>query len=252
MYTENLFNLIVLAWLAPALVVFPILFFFPAPYGRFKFKKGWSIPDAWGWVIMEVPAVVVFGSMFIIGSHKESTTAFVFLVMWMAHYLQRTFIYPFIHRKSQRKMPWQVVFLGFMFNTTNGYLNGGYLFTFSGGYPVNWITDWRFLLGGGLFLIGYVVNRNADKVLRDLRKKDEKEYKIPTSGLYRWISCPNYLGEVVLWLGWAIATQSLAGAAFAAWTIANLAPRAWAHHRWYKEQFDDYPEERKALLPGIW
>ena len=74
----------------------------------------------------------------------------------------------------------------------------------------------------------------------------------PLTGLYRWVSCPNYLGEVVLWIGWAVATRSMAGLAFAVWTIANLAPRAWAHHRWYRQQFEDYPPERKAMLPGIW
>lgn len=252
MSEKSLFDIVVLAWLGIALIVFPVLFFFPAPYGRFKFKRGWSIPDAWGWVIMECPAVLVFGWLFLVGSHNSSTLALVFLCMWMAHYLQRAFLYPFVARKSQRKMPWQVVGLGFLFNCINGYLNGRYLFEFSGGYAGDWIKDWRFLLGGGLFLIGYVVNRNADKVLRELRAKDKREYEIPKTGLYRWISCPNYFGEVILWVGWAVATSSLAGLAFAVWTIANLAPRAWMHHRWYKEQFEDYPAERKALLPGIW
>jgi len=32
---------------------------------------------------------------------------------------------------------------------------------------------------------------------------------------------------------------------------ANLIPRALDHHRWYKEQFEDYPPERKALLPFL-
>jgi hypothetical protein len=45
---------------------------------------------------------------------------------------------------------------------------------------------------------------------------------------------------------------SLAGAAFALWTLANLVPRAGAHHRWYRARFADYPPERRALLPGIW
>lgn len=35
------------------------------------------------------------------------------------------------------------------------------------------------------------------------------------------------------------------------WTLANLLPRALAHHRWYGEQFDDYPRERKAILPFL-
>ena len=70
--------------------------------------------------------------------------------------------------------------------------------------------------------------------------------------MYRWIACPNYFGEMVIWIGWAIATWSLAGLSFAMWTAANLAPRAKSHKKWYQEQFADYPTERKALIPGVW
>ena len=76
-------------------------------------------------------------------------------------------------------------------------------------------------------------------------------YQIPRGWLYRYISCPNYFGEIVEWIGWAVATWSLAGASFAAFTIANLAPRAVANHRWYHDKFDDYPPERKALVPFV-
>ena len=70
--------------------------------------------------------------------------------------------------------------------------------------------------------------------------------------MYRWISCPNYFGEIIEWIGWAIATWSLAGLAFALWTAANLVPRAYSHHQWYRESFTDYPPERKALVPRLW
>jgi 3-oxo-5-alpha-steroid 4-dehydrogenase 1 len=65
------------------------------------------------------------------------------------------------------------------------------------------------------------------------------------------VSSPNYLGEIIEWTGWAIATWSLAGFSFALYTFANLAPRAFANHRWYRETFDDYPPDRKALIPGV-
>ena len=49
-----------------------------------------------------------------------------------------------------------------------------------------------------------------------------------------------------------ISNQALAGWAFAVFTIANLAPRALTHHKWYRAQFPDYPPERRALIPGLW
>lgn len=100
--------------------------------------------------------------------------------------------------------------------------------------------------------MGFVINRAADRTLRSLRGPGETGYKIPQGGLYRWISCPNYLGEIVEWVGWAIATWSLPGLLFAVWTAANLIPRARAHHIWYHEQFNNYPVERRALIPGLW
>jgi protein-S-isoprenylcysteine O-methyltransferase Ste14 len=247
-----MFDIIVACWFALALVVFAVLFFIPAPYGRHKEKEGRSIPDSWGWVVMELPAVLAFFGMFLVGTYHRTITAVMYLVMWMAHYIQRTFVYPFLGRKSEKEMPWRIVAMGFMFNLMNGYLNGRYVFEFSGGYPSEWLRDWRFLIGGGLFVVGYRVNREADRILRELREVSEREYEIPRVGMYRWISSPNYLGEILIWVGWAIATWSFVGWAFAAWTIANLAPRAWAHHRWYQDQFADYPPERKALIPGIW
>ena len=74
---------------------------------------------------------------------------------------------------------------------------------------------------------------------------------MPCGLLFRRVSCPNYLGEMIQWTGWAVATWSLAGLSFAVWTAANLVPRALAHHRWYREQFEEYPARRRAVLPFV-
>ena len=74
---------------------------------------------------------------------------------------------------------------------------------------------------------------------------------IPRGGLFRYLTCPNYFGEMVEWLGWACLTWSLAGLSFFVFTTANLLPRGLTHHRWYREQFPDYPPERRAVLPWV-
>ena len=150
-------------------------------------------------------------------------------------------------------MPAVVALMGGVFNLGNAYLNGRYLFDLSGErYQAAWLTSPQFIIGLVLFVAGFVINRQADSILHGLRRDGELDYKIPYGGMYRYISCPNYFGEIVEWTGWAIATLSLPGLAFALWTFANLAPRARAHHRWYHEHFVQYPEERKALIPGVW
>src|SRR3546814_18591698 len=74
-------------------------------------------------------------------------------------------------------------------------------------------------------------------------------YKIPRGGAFRYVSAANYFGEIVLWTGWAVMSWTAAGALFAIFTVSNLLPRALSHHRWYRENFADYPRERRALIP---
>lgn len=249
----TIFNGLLVGWFVLAVVVFVSLFFVVAPYGRHT-RKGWgyTVGNKTGWVLMEAAAPIAFIVCFLVSGSGITMVTLVFLVLWEAHYLHRAFIYPFSLRGTARRMPMMVVGFGFLFNIMNGYLNGRYIFTFSGGYGSEWLTDPRFIVGTVLFITGFAINRQADIALRELRRPGESGYKISYSRFYRWVSCPNYLGEITIWLGWAVATWSLPGLAFAFWTVANLLPRARAHHAWYKNQFPDYPPERKALLPGVW
>jgi protein-S-isoprenylcysteine O-methyltransferase Ste14 len=150
-------------------------------------------------------------------------------------------------------MPWSIVLMAVVFNTTNGYLNGWSIASQADKYSDAWIASPQFLLGVLIFFAGMALNKISDRQLallsRDRNAGDA--YRIPQGLGYRWVSCPNYLGEIIEWLGWAIATWSLAGWVFAIWTLANLVPRALAHHRWYRETFADYPPARRALIPYL-
>lgn len=107
-------------------------------------------------------------------------------------------------------------------------------------------------MGLTLFLSGFCINVWADSVLFSLRKgSQDRSYQIPQGFLFEWISCPNYFGEMVEWLGWAFMTWSWAGLAFFVYTVANLGPRAVANHKWYLEKFEDYPKSRKAFFPFL-
>jgi 3-oxo-5-alpha-steroid 4-dehydrogenase 1 len=243
----------ILAGLVVAMGVFVALFFINAPYGRHT-RRGWGpmIPNHISWFIMESPAVILFALFFALGTAPKNLPVILFFVLWELHYVHRAFIYPWTIRDGHKKMPIGVMLLGFAFNVGNAYANGHYLFTLSGGYPLGWLLDARFLAGVTLFLVGFIINRWADLSLRALRMPGEINYSIPYGGLFNWVSCPNYLGEIIEWTGWALATWSLPGLAFAVWTFANLAPRARSHHAWYYANFPEYPKNRKALIPRIW
>jgi len=247
----QLFSTMTWALFGLSVIGFVVLMFIPAPYGRFV-RRGWGpqIPSRLGWILMETPAVLVFAYAFFIGENWRSPAPLVLFALWQLHYVYRTFVFPF-RMRGTKKMALLVTLYVLLFVTAPyGYLNGRYLSHF-GEYPTSWLVDPRFLVGASLFLIGLVINFQSDLILIKLRNPGETGYKLPVGGLYRWLSCPNYFGEILEWTGWAVATWSLPGLAFAVWGAANLVPRALSHHRWYQENFPDYPRERRALLPGL-
>jgi hypothetical protein len=79
----------------------------------------------------------------------------------------------------------------------------------------------------------------------------KKHYHLPSGGLYNLISSPNYLGEIIEWFGWAIATWSLPGLLFALGAIGCIGVRAIHTHKWYEKNFENMPKNRKALIPFI-
>ncbi len=239
------------AWstLALAPVVFIVLFFIRAPYGRHA-RQGWGpvLGNRLGWFLMELPAVLVFGAIWLAFA-EPGVTPLVLFLMWQVHYCHRVFVYPWTIKKGG-KMPLMILLMAVVFNTSNGYLNAWSIASHAEQYTEAWLTSPQFLLGVILFFSGMAMNKVSDRQLARLRDAGGG-YKIPYGLAYRWISCPNYLGEIIQWTGWAVATWSLAGWIFAIWTAANLVPRAIAHHRWYRETFADYPAERRALIPFL-
>ncbi|MFC2067785.1 DUF1295 domain-containing protein [Chloroflexota bacterium] len=251
--SDIVFHYVLIAWVLIAVAVFVSLFFVTAPYGRyFKVNTGPTIYGRLGWIIMEALAPIIFAACFVINYQVITGTMIVFLIMWEVHYVDRSLIYPITRRISAKPLPLAILAAGLIFNIMNAYLNSNYLIVNSVIYSVAWLCDLRFVIGLSLFLTGFIVNRYSDYILYRIRRTSQNEYSIPYGGLYHWISCPNYLGEIFIWIGWTIATWSPVAAAFSLWTIANLAPRARSHHRWYQNYFDNYPNERRALVPWIW
>jgi 3-oxo-5-alpha-steroid 4-dehydrogenase 1 len=241
------------AWLGIGALAFIALQFLVAPYGRHG-RPGWgpTIHRTAGWILMESPAVVVFVACWHLSARRHDDTSMAFLGLWLLHYAYRAFIYPFRLRGGNLRMPLAVVAMGFCFNVMNGYLQGRWLFTLGPVRDATWFADPRFILGVILFLAGYALNQWSDVALRRLRAPGETGYRIPYGGAFRFVSCPNYLGELVEWFGWAVLTWSPAGLAFFLWTAANLVPRARSHHRWYRECFPEYPPERTAVVPFLY
>lgn len=241
--------------LALSVVVFIALQRIEAPYGMtYSRKWGWSVPNKLGWVLMEWPVFFAMVLLWVLSPRRGEPALIVMACIFLVHYFQRCFIFPFIMRGKNR-MPLLIVALGFTFNLINAYMIGGWLFYVSpeGLYGVSWLYSPLFILGTVIFLTGMAININSDHIIRNLRSPGDSRHYIPRGGMYKYVTGANYFGELTEWLGFAILTWSWAGVVFVLWTFANLVPRAAALHKRYGEEFgEEYTSlGRKRIIPFI-
>lgn len=242
------FDYIVWGWIAIAVITFVFLLKIKQPYGRHT-TEGWGmmVNNNWGWFWMELPALLVMPTLALTGTVNLALPQYIVIGLWLVHYINRTLIFPFRLKTKGKQMPLAIVLSAVFFNGVNGFVNGYFLGYMS---ESSALLQWTHYLGVGLFFLGMIINQRSDNHLLNLRKENTG-YAIPTAGMFKWISCPNYFGEIIEWTGFAIAAGSLPAASFAIWTAANLVPRALNHHDWYHEKFEDYPKDRKAVIPFV-
>ncbi len=207
------------------------------------------MPNRLAWMLMELPALLVITSLVLLSPYRYAAQAWVPLLFWVFHYGYRTFVFPALMHHSGRTFPVLLLLFAIAFNVLNGYNNSAAL-VMAGEAGAPLLTT-HFVVGAVIFMAGFIIHVQSDRTIRNLRQPGETGYSVPHGGLFRWVTSPNYLGEIIQWSGWAIMTWSLAGAAFALFTFCNLAPRALSNHRWYQERFADYPTARRILIPGI-
>ena len=245
------YSMFLYGWIVMAVLIFFLLLKVTAPYGRHSSAKwGPATGNRLGWLIMEIPVLIILLICVLPFLQQLSIAAWVMIGLFCLHYFNRSFIFPFRLHTKGKKMPWIIVGSGVFFNLISGF-SLGYYFTHYAIYTVDWFTDFRFILGVILFFTGMIINFMADNKLISLRKPGETHYVIPEKGLFNYISCPNLFGELIEWLGFAILCWNLPALAFFIWTAANLIPRALSHQKWYKTRFSNYPSHRKAIIPFI-
>lgn len=256
LFSPDTYHTVVAVMAALAAVVFIALHRVTAGYGMMYDKKwGPSVDNRLGWVMMEAPVFVAMLLLWLLSPRRGETAPAIMAVMFLWHYLWRSFIFPFLLRGKSR-MPLAIIAMGVVFNLINAYMIGGWIFYVSpeGSYPVSWLYSPLFILGTIIFFTGMAINLKSDSIIRHLRKPGDTCHYIPRKGLYRYVASANYFGEFTEWAGYAILTWSIGGAVFALWTFANLAPRARSIHRRYCREFgDEYTSlGTKYIIPFIY
>uniref|UniRef100_A0A8C3BUR9 3-oxo-5alpha-steroid 4-dehydrogenase (NADP(+)) n=1 Tax=Cairina moschata TaxID=8855 RepID=A0A8C3BUR9_CAIMO len=162
----------------------------------------------------------------------------------------RALVFPFLIRQG-KPTPFFTFLLALLFCVYNGYLQGRSLSNYAE-YPSGWLKDPRFVAGFIGWLVGMAINIHSDHILRNLRKPGETGYKIPRGGMFEYVSGANFFGEILEWFGFALACCTIESLAFALCTLFILGSRAKQHHQWYLEKFEDYPKDRKILIPFVY
>lgn len=245
------FSILCYSWMALGVMTFFILLKINPPYGRHT-SKNWGpfIENSTAWFLMEFPVLIVVGSLAFWNNPDITPGAIVSAGLFCAHYIHRSIVFPLRLKTKGKKMPVVIMMLAIVFNCLNGFFIGYYLRNFDTHNSL-WFGDFRFIAGLVLFSTGMVLNILSDTMLIRLRNSSDNSYKIPRGFLFVFVSCPNHLGEIVEWLGFALLCWNLPALSFFVWTIANLLPRSLAHHRWYQQRFPEYPAKRKAVIPYI-
>eukprot|EP00850_Spirogloea_muscicola_P018513 SM000170S02685 [mRNA] locus=s170:301227:302979:+ [translate_table: standard] len=155
------------------------------------------------------------------------------LVYWSFHYAKRIAESMLVHRFSHATMP-----------LPNLFRNCAYYWAFAAliGYIINHplYTPPPFMqmkVGLTIAIVAQWSNLYCHVILRDLRPSSggpagkRGDYQIPRGFLFEYITCANYFTEIMGWLGFNIATQTLPGAVFLVAGAVQMGQWALIKHR---------------------
>ena len=195
-------------------------------------------------------------ALLLTGAHLRNTipaTSVTLAALWLLHYFHRGLVHPLLMRYRAASVPVLITVAGLFPNSLFSWLNAATIACLEPSISQTWHTDPRFGIGVAIYILGFVINRTSDWTLRSLRSDQQSTvYHIPHGGLFTYVSCANYFGELVQWAGWALAWWSWSGLLWWLFALSTFIPRARQTHTWYRSTFPEYPSQRRALIPFIW
>lgn len=177
-------------------------------------------------------------------TYPAQTLAFFY---WSFHYAKRIFETFFVHRFSHATMP---VFN--LFRNCSYYWFFGAFVSYFVNHPLYTPVPENRAYAALIFsVICQLSNFYCHIILRGLRSSDDKGgYQIPRGFLFNYITCANYFTEILGWVGFNIATQTVAGVIFMIAGGYQMAMWAIAKHKRLRRVFDG--KEGRPKYPKRW
>ncbi|WFD26840.1 very-long-chain enoyl-CoA reductase [Malassezia nana] len=178
-------------------------------------------------------------------------------VLVLLHFVKREFESLFVHRFSNATMPaFNIVKNSGHYWLLSGVVLAGGVYSPSLGAEAvkGTIRDNVVYLAGCalLWLIAELGNLQSHLILMNLRPKGTRVRQIPRGQLFELVSCPNYFFEVLAWLAITLMTLSLSALIFLVVSTVQMSLWAIKKHKNYRKEFgEQYPRQRKALVPFL-
>lgn len=75
---------------------------------------------------------------------------------------------------------------------------------------------------------------------------------VPKGGMFDYVSSPHMTCEVAMYAAlYILLHQNTSYIYCLAWVFTNQFSNSLLTHRWYKETFSNYPQNRKAFIPFL-
>ncbi|KAI1115506.1 3-oxo-5-alpha-steroid 4-dehydrogenase-domain-containing protein [Nemania sp. NC0429] len=175
--------------------------------------------------------------------------------MVMLHFVKRELEVLFVHKFSANTMPAPfIVRNSFFYWVCAGLLAAIEIYApFSpSARPSPFLSSPLDVLGLALFVLGELANANVHWYLSTLRRPGETARKIPRGLGFGLVTCPNYMFEVVAWLGVILVARSPSLVLFIVIGSYYMYVWGWGKEMAYRKQFGDkYKKKRSVMLPGL-
>lgn len=107
------------------------------------------------------------------------------------------------------------------------------------------------------FLFAWYKQFESNMIFINLRKNSSgkvatEKHLLPTGGWFELVSSPHMTSEVLMYILLGVLLfQNTSYKWVIVWVVTNQLNNAWLTHKWYKENFKNFPKQRKAFIPYI-